>query len=71
MNGAKSPDDSLLGYSIVSAITENRLQQIMANIHRDCYETAQEFDAEGNYVVGANIASFRHVADAMLAFGVI
>lgn len=51
--------------------TDRRLREIMANIHSDCYQTAGEFDAEGNYVVGANIASFRHVADAMLAFGVI
>jgi len=51
--------------------TEKRLRQIMANIHRDCYDTAREFDLDGNYVAGANIASFRRVADAMLAFGVI
>ncbi|WP_341937248.1 NADP-specific glutamate dehydrogenase [Marinimicrobium sp. C2-29] len=51
--------------------TEKRLRQIMTNIHRDCYETAREFDLDGNYVAGANIASFRRVADAMLAFGVI
>ncbi len=51
--------------------TEKRLRQIMTNIHRDCYETAHEFNLDGNYVAGANIASFRRVADAMLAFGVI
>ncbi len=51
--------------------TEKRLKHIMANIHRDCYDTAREFDLDGNYVAGANIASFRRVADAMLAFGVI
>ncbi|WP_111641320.1 NADP-specific glutamate dehydrogenase [Marinimicrobium alkaliphilum] len=51
--------------------TENRLREIMCNIHQDCYETAKEFDLEGNYAAGANIASFRRVADAMLAFGVI
>jgi len=51
--------------------TEQRLHGIMQNIHRDCHETAAEFGAPGNYVIGANIAGFRRVAEAMLAFGVI
>jgi glutamate dehydrogenase (NADP+) len=51
--------------------TERRLREIMRNIHRDCYETAEEFGSPGNYVLGANIVGFRRVADAMLAFGVI
>ncbi len=51
--------------------TERRLQEIMRRIHRDCYETAAEFDSPGNYVVGANIVGFRRVAEAMLAFGLI
>ena len=51
--------------------TEDRLHTIMVNIHKLCYETAAEFGAPGNYVLGANIAGFRRVADAMLAHGVI
>ncbi len=51
--------------------TEKRLHEIMRNIHNDCYETAKEFGMDGNYAAGANIESFRKVADAMLAFGVI
>ncbi|ABA57377.1 glutamate dehydrogenase (NADP) [Nitrosococcus oceani ATCC 19707] len=51
--------------------TEQRLHEIMTGIHQDCYETAAEFGSPGNYVIGANIAAFRHVAEAMLAFGVI
>ena len=51
--------------------TEQRLHEIMRRIHRDCYETAAEFGCPGNYVAGANIAGFRRVAEAMLAFGVI
>lgn len=51
--------------------TEDHLHEIMINIHRNCCQTAQEFDQPGNYVVGANIAGFRRVADAMLALGVI
>jgi glutamate dehydrogenase (NADP+) len=51
--------------------TENKLHEIMRNIHRDCSETAEEFDRPGNYVIGSNIAGFRRVAEAMLAFGVV
>jgi glutamate dehydrogenase (NADP+) len=51
--------------------TERRLHEIMCNIHRDCHETAEEFGASGNYVMGSNITGFRRVAEAMLAFGVI
>src|SRR5690606_29984924 len=36
--------------------TEDRLREIMVNIHDRCYETAEEYGAPGNYVVGANIA---------------
>ncbi len=51
--------------------TENRLREIMHHIHNDAHRTAAEFGREGDYVLGANIAGFRRVADAMLAFGVI
>lgn len=51
--------------------TEERLQKIMQNIHRDCFETAEEFGTPGNYVNGANIAGFIKVAKAMVAMGVI
>ncbi|MCC6610379.1 MAG: NADP-specific glutamate dehydrogenase [Burkholderiales bacterium] len=51
--------------------TEQRLNEIMRNVHRDCYETAAEYGNSGNYVIGANIAGFIRVAEAMLAFGVI
>ncbi|QAY71582.1 NADP-specific glutamate dehydrogenase [Xylanimonas protaetiae] len=51
--------------------TEERLQQIMTGIHDQCVETAEEYGAPGNYVVGANIAGFTKVADAMIALGVI
>jgi len=51
--------------------TEQRLREIMQNIHRDCYATAEEFGCPGNYVVGANILGFLRVAEAMVAFGLI
>jgi glutamate dehydrogenase (NADP+) len=51
--------------------TEARLAQIMHNIHDSCAETAEEYGAAGNYVLGANIAGFERVAEGMRALGVI
>ncbi|GAA2514977.1 NADP-specific glutamate dehydrogenase [Rarobacter incanus] len=51
--------------------TADRLEQIMINVHNQCKETAEVYGAAGNYVLGANIAGFVRVADAMLALGVI
>ena len=51
--------------------TEERLEGIMIGIHETCLETAEEFGAPGNYVVGANIAGFEKVARAMLALGLV
>ena len=49
---------------------DNKLRQIMNNIYINAAETAAEFGAPGNLVVGANIAGFRKVANAMIAQGV-
>ena len=43
----------------------------MNHIHKACCQTAEEFGEPHNYVLGANIAGFRRVANAMLAFGLI
>ena len=51
--------------------TENRLAEIMKNIHQNCWETAVEFGAKGKYVVGANIAGFIKVAKAMVSHGLV
>ncbi len=51
--------------------TEARLASIIRNIHDTCAETADEYGAPGDYVLGANIAGFERVAAAMTAFGVI
>ena len=51
--------------------TEERLADIMRGIHDRCRATAEEYGAPGNYVVGANIAGFIRVAEAMRALGVI
>lgn len=51
--------------------TEARLQQIMADIHDRCIETADEYGHPVDYVMGANIAGFTKVADAVIAMGVV
>jgi len=51
--------------------TEQRLDEIMVNIHAACHETAEEYGTPGDYVAGANIRGFVRVADAMTAFGLI
>ena len=49
---------------------DSKLKQIMINITHNMDEAAKEFGFEGNYVVGANIAGFKKVVDAMIAQGV-
>jgi len=51
--------------------TEQRLAQIMTNIHDTCFEAAAEYSAPGNYVVGANVVGFLRVSQAMVALGLI
>jgi glutamate dehydrogenase (NADP+) len=50
---------------------DRRLREIMANIHRTCAATAAKYGYPGNYVVGANIAGFKKVADAMIDQGLV
>ncbi len=50
---------------------DNRLKLIMKNIHRSCLETSRQYGAPGNYVVGANIAGFVKVVDAMIDQGIV
>jgi len=49
---------------------ESKLKQIMVNIFHNIDDAAKRYDCAGNYVVGANIAGFEKVADAMLAQGI-
>ena len=51
--------------------TDARLAHIMRDIHDRCAETAEEYGKPGDYVLGANIAGFVRVAEAMRAMGVI
>ncbi len=49
---------------------DKKLKDIMINIFHNAYDRSKEYDVEGNLVVGANIAGFLKVADAMKWQGV-
>ena len=49
---------------------DERLKGIMANIYRMTCEAASKYGHEGNFVIGANIAGFEKVAEAMIAQGI-
>ena len=50
---------------------DSELQHIMINIFRNIDAAAETYGYAGNYVVGANIAGFLKVADAMMAQGIV
>ena len=50
---------------------EEKLDRIMVNIFNACKQSADEYNHSGNYVMGANIASFKKLADAMSAQGIV
>ena len=56
--------------SWTSETVDGKLREIMASIHDNAYQAAEKYGHKGNYVMGANIAGFTKVADAMLAQGV-
>ena len=49
---------------------DSKLKGIMKSIHDNAWEAAAKYGDKGNYVMGANIAGFVKVADAMVAQGV-
>ncbi len=50
---------------------DQKLENIMVNIHKNAFETAKKYGREGDYVFGANVAGFLKVAEAMIAQGVV
>ena len=48
-----------------------KLHEIMINIYRNSMNASEEYGHPGNLVVGANIAGFLKVADAMIAQGIV
>ncbi|WP_456599625.1 NADP-specific glutamate dehydrogenase [Blastococcus sp. SYSU DS0616] len=51
--------------------SEARLEEIMRDIHARCHETAEEYGSPGDLVLGANVAGFLQVAEAVHAHGLI
>lgn len=49
---------------------DERLQQIMASIYQKTADAAMRYGSPDNYVLGANIAGFEKIAEAMLAQGI-
>ena len=58
-------------YSWTFQEVDAKLQEIMANIFHNAYNASVECGVEGDLVVGANIAGFKKVVDAMLAQGIV
>jgi glutamate dehydrogenase (NADP+) len=50
---------------------DEKLHWIMKGIHKACLEAAEAYGHKGDYLVGANIAGFIKVANAMLAYGIV
>lgn len=50
---------------------DNRLKEIMNNIHKNALDASKKYGKDGDLVFGANIAGFIKVADAMIAQGII
>ncbi|HPT14693.1 MAG TPA: glutamate dehydrogenase, partial [Bacteroidales bacterium] len=57
--------------SWASTEVDQRLHQIMINIHENCVKYGKQPDGYVNYVKGANVAGFMKVANAMLDLGVL
>ena len=50
---------------------EKKLNQIMINIFNECKDAANDYGQKGNYVIGANIAAFRKLSQAMICQGIV
>ncbi len=50
---------------------DDRLKMIMKSIHQTCVDAAEQYGSPGNYVMGANIAGFVKVVEAMLDQGLV
>ncbi|MBE5752824.1 MAG: NADP-specific glutamate dehydrogenase [Clostridiales bacterium] len=50
---------------------DEKLKTIMVNIYKNVSSAAKRYGFEGNYVMGANIAGFEKIAEAMMAHGIV
>lgn len=57
-------------YSWTFEKVDSKLQEIMVGIYKNTAQAAKDYGFEGNLMIGANIAGFKKVASAMLAYGV-
>jgi glutamate dehydrogenase (NADP+) len=69
-SGLEMSQNSLRLYWTAEEV-EQRLKQIMRDIHDTALATSKKYGYERNYVVGANIAGFEKVANAMIAQGIV
>ena len=53
------------------AQVDNKLRQIMREIHDSCLRNARIYGDEGDYTLGANVGGFLRVAHASIAHGII
>ena len=58
-------------YSWTFEEVDAKLHDIMVNIFHNAYNASKTYGHEGNLVMGANIAGFEKIADAMIAQGII
>lgn len=69
VSGLEMGQDALFLQSPKAEI-DAKLKSIMQNIFNECKDTAIEFGEPNNLKMGANIAGFRRVADAMIKQGI-
>ena len=60
-------EESVVRYYVLC----NKLKDIMTNIYKQSAEAAKEYGEEGNILMGANIAGFLKVAEAMMSQGIV
>ena len=58
-------------FSWTAEEVDAKLHQIMKDIYTKIDDAAKRYDMKDNFVVGANIAAFEKVADAMIAQGIV
>jgi glutamate dehydrogenase (NADP+) len=70
-SGLEMTQNSLMLGGWSKEAVDEKLNTIMKNIHKTVKDAADEFGVPGNYVIGANIAGFKRVADSMISHGLV
>ena len=66
----KASDESGINEALFAQVDE-KLKDIMESIYFHMSTAAKDYHSEDNFVVGANIAGFLKVADAMMSQGIV